>query len=98
MQKNDSPLLTEDDYMESVRALSHQRMVEQIHQMSPIQLLFWAGRVDPKNPMNNPNRATGKYIAARIARAKAKRAKGRVRNGIRQQERKTYERSNARYG
>lgn len=91
-------VITEEGYMASVKALSHQRMMEQIHQMSPIQLLFWAARVNPKNPMNNPNRATGKYIVARVARAQAKRSRGKVRNGIRQKGQKTYERSNARYG
>lgn len=45
--------------------------------------LFMAARLNPKNPMNQPGKAMGKHIAARIARAKAKRAKGRVKKGRR---------------
>lgn len=45
--------------------------------------LFQAERMNPANPMNQPGKAMGKHINARIRKAKAKRAKGRVVKGKR---------------
>lgn len=40
--------------------------------------LFEAARVNPANPMNQPNRLTGKHCVARKERAQEKRRSGRV--------------------
>lgn len=48
-----------------------------------LQLLFDAERRNPANPMNQPGRLMGRHCIARLRKAKAKRAKGRVVKGLR---------------
>jgi hypothetical protein len=38
-----------------------------------LKALFFAARINPKNPMNQPGRLTGRHCKARLQRAQAKR-------------------------
>lgn len=44
-----------------------------------IRELFAAARVNPRNPMNQPGRLTGRHCRARLQRAQAKRIAARKR-------------------
>lgn len=48
-----------------------------------LQLLFDAARRNPANPMNQPGKLMGRHCIGRLRKAKAKRVKGRVKNGLR---------------
>lgn len=57
-----------------------------------LQQLFEAARMNPRNPMNEPGRLTGRHCVARKLRAQTRRKKGRVKANVRHRAgRRTFE-------